>query len=141
MAGGGEGKMGDGHWGGHLLDEDWVFYVSDELQESIPQNQEHTVYTVSQFENKLSLKRKKLNKMGIDRAKKNHKGNNLDLQASLPLHLFSVLPRHHLHHFFTTRYDFLVYRHHLFTSPSFSLNCKLKRKSYVLYLFIKQHLE
>ena len=24
--GGGEGKVGDGHWGGHLLDEHWVLY-------------------------------------------------------------------------------------------------------------------
>ena len=40
MGRGGEGKMGDGHRGGH-----WVLYVSDESQESTPKTKS-TLYTL-----------------------------------------------------------------------------------------------
>ena len=43
--GGGEGKM-VGIEEGTCWDEHWVLYACDESQESTPQNQEHTVYTV-----------------------------------------------------------------------------------------------
>ena len=60
MGGGGDGKVGDGRWGGTCWDEHRVLYVSNEPQESTPETKStfHTLY-VSQFDNKFFPKKKK----------------------------------------------------------------------------------
>ena len=42
----GEGKMGEGHWGGHLLGGALGVVYKQWITGLYPQNQEHTVYTV-----------------------------------------------------------------------------------------------